>query len=970
MPLPKSAFSDLESAVKDACPPRVWVLGGRLADEGKVELTVNRGRDELEFRVWAPGRPVAPTVSLFVGDEEWDCDCPSRSECCEHVVAALRFVTSPAASPAAEEASAGPRLHYELRPRRGGLVLERSWQRADGSQKPVDEPLSRFRKGVQGSYSPRESDLKIEQLLVATEGKILPLETLPSLFEWLADSESVSYGEEEVAVSAEALGPRAKLRKEGEAFVLTIEAPAGEPQVIADGVVKLGKRIHALTHLRLVGARLEHTPRVRRFEGEDVVELLTELLPQLRKGTQLDLGELELPRIVDDCPVEAQVEVRVQGDRLQLAGAIIYGPADDPWARIELDRLVHLQGPLPRRRPQAETRAQARLRSRFDIEIGEIRQYRGDEAAQMAERLRRYDGPIRGRRQLERFGRALELRIQREGDRLDLDFTAGEASVEAERVLDAWRAGESGIALKGGGWAALPRELLAEHGERLVDFLMARGSRGELPTHAVGTVAPLLEAMEMPLPPRFESLRALIGDFRGIPRAEAPEDLQATLRPYQQSGVDWLRFLSGAGLGAMLCDDMGLGKTLQALTALETPALVVAPTSLLHNWRLEAERFRPGLKVRVHHGPNRQLGTPDPDEIVVTSYGVMRLDIDELAAQRWSTLVLDEAQTIKNPDSQVARAAFELQADFRMTLSGTPVENRLDELWSQAHLTNPGLLGGRNDFKERYARPIAAGHAGLAEQLRNKIGPFLLRRLKADVAPELPPRTEITVHCMLDEEERALYEALRGDVRAQVEGMLADGKGVLSALEALLRLRQAACHRALVPGQNAADSAKLRRLRADLDMAVAAGHRALVFSQWTSLLDLVSPALREMGIEHLRLDGSTRDRQGLVDAFQDPQGPPVMLLSLMAGGTGLNLTAADHVYFLDPWWNPAVEAQAADRAHRIGQDRPVIVHRLVARDTVDERILALQERKRALAESVVAEGGGALTREDLLELLA
>jgi SNF2 family DNA or RNA helicase len=200
--------------------------------------------------------------------------------------------------------------------------------------------------------------------------------------------------------------------------------------------------------------------------------------------------------------------------------------------------------------------------------------------------------------------------------------------------------------------------------------------------------------------------------------------------------------------------------------------------------------------------------------------------------------------------------------------------------------------------------------------------------------------------------------------------MLAEGKGVLSALEALLRLRQAACHRALVPGQQAGDSAKLRRLRADLEMAVAAGHRALVFSQWTSFLDLVSPALTDMGIEHLRLDGSTRDRQGLVDAFQDPKGPPVMLLSLMAGGTGLNLTAADHVYFLDPWWNPAVEAQAADRAHRIGQERPVIVHRLVARDTVDERILALQERKRALAEAVVAEGGGSLTRDDLLELLA
>lgn len=970
LPLPAHTFSDIEEAIKEACSARILVLGGRLAEDGKVELTANRGAEELEFRVWAPGRPVAPTVSLFVEDEEWDCDCPSREDCCEHVVAALRFAMSSDASAAVKAAAQGPRLHYELVPRRTGLVVERSWRSPEGESRPISEPLSRFRKGAQGAFSPRECDLKIEQLLVATDGQILPLETLPSLFGWLSDAESVSYADGEVEVSREPMGPRASLRMDGEAYELTILGPDDEARVIADGVVQIGRRIHALTHLRLVGARLEHTPRTRRFEGEEIVELLTELLPQLRRGTRLDLGGVVLPKVVDECPVEGQVEVVVHGDRLQLGGRIVYGPEGKTWARIEGDRLVHVEGPLPRRRAQAEARVRNRLQTRFGISIGEHRMLRGEEAAEMAEKLGAYSGRVVGREKLNAFGQPMRARMIRDGDSLTIDFQAGDVSVDAQRVIEAWRDGDDGVALLGGGWAPLPREFLETQGERLVDFLAARGAQGKFAAHALGVVAPLCEALESALPPSFEKLRPLAEGFKGIPASELPEDLRAELRPYQRIGVDWLRFLSGASLGAMLCDDMGLGKTIQALTAIETPALVVCPTSLLHNWRLEAECFRPGLKVRVHHGSKREIGEVGEDEVIVTSYGLLRLDLEKLKAPKWRSLVLDEAQNIKNPDSKVARAAFELEADFKMTLSGTPVENRLEELWSQAHFTNPGLLGGLSEFKDRYARPIAAGNAGAAQRLRAKIGPFLLRRLKRDVAPELPQRTEVTVHCILDDEERALYEALRGDIRQQVESMLQEGKGVLSALEALLRLRQAACHQALVPGQQATDSAKLRRLRADLEMAVASGHRALVFSQWTSFLDLVEPTLQEIDVDYLRLDGSSKDRQALVDAFQAPDGPPVMLISLKAGGTGLNLTAADHVYFLDPWWNPAVEAQAADRAHRIGQDRPVIIHRLVAADTVDERILALQERKRALADAVVAEGGGRITRDELMELLA
>jgi len=332
--------------------------------------------------------------------------------------------------------------------------------------------------------------------------------------------------------------------------------------------------------------------------------------------------------------------------------------------------------------------------------------------------------------------------------------------------------------------------------------------------------------------------------------------------------------------------------------------------------------------------------------------------------------VLDEAQAIKESTTATASAAFTLKAKWRVALTGTPVENRLLELWSLAHFLNAGLLGGRKEFLTRYARPLEAGHVRAATELQTKLRPFVLRRRKSEVATELPPRTELVLRCALDPQERAVYDSLRLAAHADLVALLARGANTLEALELLLRLRQAACHLALVPGQTATRSSKLDLLLEQLTEVTEAGHRALVFSQWTSFLDLVEPALAAAEIPSVRLDGSTVDRAGVVARFQADDGPPVMLLSLKAGGTGINLTAADHVYLLDPWWNPAVEDQAADRAHRIGQERPVFIHRLIAEDTVEDRILELHQRKRSLAVAAI-DGAQtpALTRDDLLELL-
>ena len=491
-----------------------------------------------------------------------------------------------------------------------------------------------------------------------------------------------------------------------------------------------------------------------------------------------------------------------------------------------------------------------------------------------------------------------------------------------------------------------------------------------MPKFALFDVARLCEELDQPPPPGLAELEPLFRDFDTLPQATLPDDLQATLRPYQEIGVRWLGFLRNAGLGALLADDMGLGKTLQMLCAIRGTALVVCPTSVIFNWSDEIQRFRPGLRATIYHGPKRTLD--DDADIVLTTYAILRLDIEKLASRRWDAVVLDEAQAIKNPDSQVARAAYRLQADFRATLSGTPVENRLDELWSQFHFTNPGLLGGRKQFKERYSEPIGRGDSHVAARLRQRIRPFLLRRLKREVAPELPPRTDAIMHCELDERERNIYEAIRAATHKDVVERLAQGGSMLAAFEALLRLRQAACHSALLPGQEADNSSKVAALVDALELVAADDHKALVFSQWTSLLDLIEPHLAASGIRWARLDGSTRNRGDVVASFQGAGGPPVLLISLKAGGFGLNLTAADHVFLCDPWWNPAAEDQAADRAHRIGQERPVMVYRLVTKGTVEERILDLQAKKRALADAALSEADRAasLTREDLMALLA
>jgi len=465
-----------------------------------------------------------------------------------------------------------------------------------------------------------------------------------------------------------------------------------------------------------------------------------------------------------------------------------------------------------------------------------------------------------------------------------------------------------------------------------------------------------------------------------------PTGLQATLRPYQQAGLAWLQNLRAHDAGGILADDMGLGKTLQTIShlmsekeagRLDVPALVVAPTSLVGNWMRELGRFAPSLRCLAMHGPGRRglWEKLDSCDVVVTTYGILVRDGEQLAEREFHLLILDEAQAIKNRRSQAHRAVHAVRARHRLCLSGTPVENHLDELWSLFDVLMPGFLGTPDQFKVLFRHPIEKmGSQSRLEALRERVAPYILRRMKEDVAPELPPKTEIVRPVSLGEAQRELYESIRVSAHAEVRSAIRK-KGLagstIAILDALMKLRQVCCDPRLVrvPSARAVrDSAKYDLFFELLSTQLGQGRRVLVFSQFTSMLGLLSEGMRERSISHTLLTGATANRQKAVDEFQEGH-VDVFLISLKAGGTGLNLTRADTVIHYDPWWNPAAQAQATDRAYRIGQTQPVFVYSLIAAGSVEERMLALQQRKRHLADTILGQQSSGTLDEGALDAL-
>ncbi|MGO4267972.1 MULTISPECIES: DEAD/DEAH box helicase [unclassified Stenotrophomonas] len=542
-------------------------------------------------------------------------------------------------------------------------------------------------------------------------------------------------------------------------------------------------------------------------------------------------------------------------------------------------------------------------------------------------------------------------------------------------------AGNERLALRAGRLKpviALLADLFGDHGQPL-----------RLQAHDRGRLQALQEAAQLRLHSSNDT-RARVQrllDAPAMTAVPAPQGLRATLRSYQLEGLSWLQYLRQQGLGGVLADDMGLGKTLQTLAhllvekqsgRLDKPALVVMPTSLLHNWQSEAARFTPDLRVLALHGPARdtQFGAIAAHDLILTTYPLLWRDEQALQAHSYHLLILDEAQQVKNPRSRAAATLRTLQARHRLCLTGTPLENHLGELWTQFDFLLPGLLGSEKQFNQHWRHPIERGSdQRRAQLLAQRLRPFILRRRKDQVASELPPKTVITRTVAMEGAQRDLYETVRAAMEKQVRDAI-NGSGLarnhIVVLDALLKLRQVCCDPRLLPGETparAAGSAKLDLLREMLPSMVEEGRRILLFSQFTGMLALIAQALDALGLAYVTLTGDTQNRVTPVQRFMQGE-VPVFLISLKAGGVGLNLTAADTVIHFDPWWNPAAENQATDRAHRIGQDQPVFVYKLITAGSVEERIAELQQRKADLADAILEGSGGTGPRFDAADLEA
>ena len=585
-----------------------------------------------------------------------------------------------------------------------------------------------------------------------------------------------------------------------------------------------------------------------------------------------------------------------------------------------------------------------------------------------------------------------EGRLYRTHTHFRLDVTSGidwlelhgdakfeEQSVELPELLRALSQGEGIVTLGDGSYGILPEDWLKRY-----RFLSGFGKAVDGHLRFAHRQASLLDALlanepDVTFDEGFQRIRSELESFTGVQAAKPSKRFKGLLREYQQEGLGWLQFTRRFGIGGCLADDMGLGKTVQVLALIDSidrtePVLVVVPRSLVFNWIQEAARFTPKLKVLDWSGLGRkaqwkELPTYD---IVVTTYGTLRRDIEKLRDISFDTVVLDEAQAIKNASTESAKAARLLKGNHRLALSGTPIENRLADLWSLFEFLNPGLLGSSSVFRTQTSNAESEESSRI---LSMALRPFFLRRTKEKVAKELPPKTEQTIYCELDTKQRRLYDELRTHYRSALLGKIEEEgieKSRMHILEALLRLRQAACHPGLIDKTRVKESsAKLDALLPQLSEVLSEGHKAIVFSQFTSLLAIVRKRLDDEKISYEYLDGKTKDRDSRVRRFQEDPSCPLFLISLKAGGLGLNLTAAEYVFLLDPWWNPAVEAQAIDRTHRIGQSRHVFAYRLIARDTVEEKVIELQKSKRALADAIITADNSVLANlsKETLELL-
>lgn len=730
--------------------------------------------------------------------------------------------------------------------------------------------------------------------------------------------------------------------------------------------------------------------------AQDLPRLLTDFIPRVAASLGAELPELSDVADLVDAPPEFRLDTG--GDIIGATAklTVLYGDHEFPVpARgfpSPLEFIQHSESDDPRvvERPGvvrrdvgAEMASVQRLLSLgFEPdESGEGLEAKGDDAVdfwtdgigELPDEWEKRVPSDLAKVQVRDTPVAPQMRVSSGVDWLDLQmaFLSDGVAVDADELRNCLEHGRHLVKLSDGSYAPVRQEDVGEILLHMAEIYAGVDKGDKLPLSHAGRVQDLLRLVgDANVSPAAKELFTKLGAIEKIPQVPKPRNLKVKkFRDYQKRGFSWLVFLHEIGAGGILADDMGLGKTLQTIALLlwaknkqkRKLNLVVAPTSVVPNWQREIEKFAPALKTVIWQGPNRQDKRVELDDadVMITSYALLRRDEEFLDSLKLRYICLDEAQHIKNPHSATARAAKKIKSERRLALTGTPIENRLSEIWSIFDFVSPGLLGTLKTFEERYSRPIDRGDEATAAKLRTIIHPLVMRRTKSEVAPELPEKIQQEIVVPMADEQVKLYKQMLKQVRDSLMSEVEKkgvGKSQIQILAALTRMRQVACDPRLtnLNGEWSEEtSGKLQALKEIVEEAVAGGHRLLIFSQFVTMLGLIRKMLDEIGVVYEYLDGSTKDRQERVDRFNTDESLNAFLISLKAGGTGLNLTGADTVVHFDPWWNPAVEDQATDRAHRIGQTKVVTVYRLIARDSVEEKILKLSAKKRELVSNVL-----------------
>lgn len=978
-------MKQLFNAVRSSTGTNTWSKGVALTRNGAV-LGQEWSQQEVVLTVMESKKPVNPVVTLWPEEEDWNCDCGSPDDPCEHVVAAIIAINqaNEKGEPLPRASSKVASIEYYFSAVEDQLSFKRIASH-DGQKEILAVSLSALASGrISGpKLAPTKEDLTVDHIIDGhRKGGTLPPMVLKEVIKSLSTCDRVFFEGEPIICKAEAIGATAQINDTPSGVYVKSEKDRRIKKVYKNGAV-IGnseeKTLHPLLQVEISKDLRQMLREGRLFGNKEIHHLVSEVIPKLKEALPLEIKSSKLPTAQYLKP-KLVWQSQAKGNQLLAYPVIAYGTP--PCAVVENGQLIPKDSNIvPVRMLEDERKLADELTRRFpDSELNKAISYDAAEAVSFLDQLEAKGFEVMGQgKEYFQVFPELSLTLPEQlniNKPFDIIFeSVGADSVKKlanpEHVLNSWLNDEPLVPLLDGGFAPIPSNFLERHGAKILDLIRSRDNEEMLPKCMLPSLAELYNDLGNNEPAALTEWSKLLAEFEEIPSSPLPSDLQAELRPYQRQGFNWLTFLQNMGMGALLADDMGLGKTLQTIACIKGKTLVIAPTSVLENWRKELKKFRPGLNCSIFHGQNRKL---DSDaQVIISSYALLRIDFEVFDRLAFDMLVLDEAQTIKNPRSQSAQSAFRLKASFKIALSGTPVENKLEDMWSIFNFLNRGLLGNFEHFQKVYAKPILAGQAGVGERLRKRVKPFVLRRLKSEVASDLPPRTDVIRYCALNEQERDTYEALRLASQKEIVEKLEKGGQIIQALELLLRLRQAACHLGLLPQSSnpQESSSKLDLLLDCLKNSTETKNKCLVFSQWTKFLDLIEHSLQESSIPCLRIDGQTKNRQEIVDRFQNDTGVGVLLLSLKAAGVGLNLTAADHVFITDPWWNPAAENQAADRAHRIGQKKPVIVTRLVSEDTVEQKILLLQEKKKALADAVVSSAGAsfALSKEDLLGLL-